>query len=145
MAVENDKITGHILLTKIMIGSNVELALAPLSVLPDHQKRGIGSALINEGHRIAKTLGYSYFVVLGSSRVTVRRGMLRRFCHPSASPFENPSVQTVCKKCFFIRCLIGQLRGEPYLLLDCIGHADNDKLQEFIDLLLDYCRRFFVE
>ena len=66
MAVENDKIIGHILLTKIMIGSNVELALAPLSVLPDHQKRGIGSALINEGHRIAKTLGYSYFVVLGS-------------------------------------------------------------------------------
>ena len=74
MAVENDKIIGHILFTKIMIGSNVELALAPLSVLPDHQKRGIGSALINEGNRIAKTLGYSYSVVLGTPRVYGKAG-----------------------------------------------------------------------
>ena len=87
VAVENDKIIGHILFTKIMIGSNVELALAPLSVLPDYQKRGIGSALITEGHRIAKTLGYDYSIVLGSPRVYGKAGYVPASTYGIKPPF----------------------------------------------------------
>ena len=87
VAVENDKIMGHILFTKITIGGNVELALAPLAVLPDHQKRGIGSALIAEGHRIAKALGYDYSVVLGSPRVYGKAGYIPASVYGIKPPF----------------------------------------------------------
>ena len=41
VAEDNGKIVGHILLTKIKIGNNEALALAPLAVLPNYQKSGI--------------------------------------------------------------------------------------------------------
>ena len=52
VAVKNEKIIGYILFTKIEIGNNEELALAPLAVLPEYQNQGIGKALIKEGHKI---------------------------------------------------------------------------------------------
>lgn len=50
----NGKIVGHIMFTKLQIGKHIALALAPLSVLPEYQKQGIGTSLVLEGHRIAK-------------------------------------------------------------------------------------------
>ena len=66
VALLGDKIIGHILFSKIKIGDGLGLALAPLSVLPEFQRMGIGKALIAEGHRIAKEMGYSVSVVLGN-------------------------------------------------------------------------------
>lgn len=60
------ELAGHILFTKAMVGQDEVLALAPLSVLPQYQRHGVGAALIKEGHRIARKLGFSYSVVLGS-------------------------------------------------------------------------------
>ncbi len=57
VAVIDNKIVGYILFTKIKIGKYEELALAPLGVLPEYQKQGVGSALIQEGHKIAKEFG----------------------------------------------------------------------------------------
>ena len=51
------RLVGHILFTKAEVGGTVVLALAPLSVLPDYQRQGVGTALIQEGHRRAKALG----------------------------------------------------------------------------------------
>lgn len=68
------KIVGHILFTKVDIGGSVQLALAPLSVLPEYQRRGVGSALIREGHRRARELGYGYSIVLGSETYYPRMG-----------------------------------------------------------------------
>lgn len=59
---------GHILFTKAAVGGKTVLALAPLSVLPDYQRRGIGSALIKKGHETAVSLGYEYALVLGSDK-----------------------------------------------------------------------------
>lgn len=53
VAEEDAKIVGHILFTKADVGGHTVLALAPLSVLPTHQRKGIGQTLIAEGHRIA--------------------------------------------------------------------------------------------
>lgn len=60
--------------TKASVGENTVLALAPLSVLPEYQRKGIGTALIKEGHRIAERLGYGYSVVLGSEKYYPRVG-----------------------------------------------------------------------
>ena len=50
------------------------MALAPLSVKPCYQRQGVGTALILEGHKIAKELGYQYSVVLGSETYYPRVG-----------------------------------------------------------------------
>ncbi len=62
--VEN-KIAGYILFTKLKAGSTIQLALAPLAVLPEWQKQGIGGRLIAEGHRIARELGYEFSILIG--------------------------------------------------------------------------------
>ena len=72
----NGKIVGHIMFTKANIDNNVVLALAPLSVLPEYQKKGVGTALIKEGHKIAKKLGYGYSIVLGSEKYYPKTGYL---------------------------------------------------------------------
>lgn len=68
------ELVGHILFTKAEVGGCEVLVLAPLSVKPAYQRQGVGTALINEGHRIAKKLGYSYSLVLGSERYYPRFG-----------------------------------------------------------------------
>ena len=62
---KDEQLVGHVLFTKAMVGKDTILCLAPLSVLPAVQREGIGSALVYEGHRRAKALGYTYSVVLG--------------------------------------------------------------------------------
>lgn len=66
VAEKDDKIVGYIMFTKAKVGKVDVLALAPLCVLPEYQSKGVGTALIKEGHKIAKKLGYGYSVVLGS-------------------------------------------------------------------------------
>lgn len=65
----NNQVVGHILFTPILIDNGQELfeslALAPVSVLPEYQNQGIGSKLINEGHKIARKLGFDSVIVLG--------------------------------------------------------------------------------
>lgn len=69
VAEMDQKVVGHILLTRVQIGhgkpSKEALALAPVSVLPDLQGRGIGAALIRESHRRAAELGYQLIVLVG--------------------------------------------------------------------------------
>lgn len=68
------EIAGHILFTKARVGNAEVVALAPLSVKPVYQRQGVGTALIKEGHRIAKELGYQYSLVLGSELYYPRMG-----------------------------------------------------------------------
>ena len=48
VAEEDGEIVGHILFTKALVGGQTVLALAPLSVLPAHQRKGVGSALVRK-------------------------------------------------------------------------------------------------
>lgn len=84
------KIVGHILFTKATIENSTVLALAPLSVLPEYQRRGIGTALIKEGHRIAGELGYGFSVVLGSENYYPRVGYLPADTFGIQPPFDVP-------------------------------------------------------
>lgn len=65
IAKVDNQIVGHILLTKIQIAHHTELALAPISVLPEFQNRGIGKALIHHAHKIANDLQFNCIVLLG--------------------------------------------------------------------------------
>jgi predicted N-acetyltransferase YhbS len=69
VALIGKRVVGYILFTKIFIqseGINKEsLALAPMAVLPEMQKEGVGKELIRFGIDSARKLGYESIVVLG--------------------------------------------------------------------------------
>ena len=88
VAVKEDKIVGYILFTKIKIGNHEEIALAPLAVLPEYQKQGIGSMLIKQGHKIAKQLGYHYSIVLGSENYYPKFGYIPAIQYGIQAPFD---------------------------------------------------------
>jgi predicted N-acetyltransferase YhbS len=85
------KIVGHIMFTKAKVVNETVLALAPLSILPEYQKQGIGTALIKEGHKIAKELGYTYSIVLGSENYYPRVGYLPAVDFGIRPSFDVPS------------------------------------------------------
>lgn len=98
VAEMDGRIVGHIMFTKAKIGDTTVLALAPLSVLPEYQRRGVGSALIQEGHRIAGELGYGYSIVLGSETYYPRLGYLPADALGIKAPFDVPGENfMVCK------------------------------------------------
>jgi putative acetyltransferase len=90
VAVANDKLVGHILFTKAVITKTVNLIsaqiLAPLAILPDEQKKGIGEELINEGLRLLKESGTELVFVLGHPTYYPRCG----FIPAGAQGFEAP-------------------------------------------------------
>ena len=88
VVVMDNKIVGYILYTKIKIGKQEELALAPLGVLPEYQKQGIGSVLIQEGHKKAKELGYHYSIVLGSDKYYTKFGYIPAKEYGIVAPFD---------------------------------------------------------
>lgn len=88
VAMKDNKIVGYILFTKIKIGESDEIALAPLGILPEYQRKGIGGALIKEGHRIAKKLGYHYSIVLGSEKYYPKFGYIPAINYGIMPPFQ---------------------------------------------------------
>ena len=92
------KIVGHIMFTKAKVGDDTVLVLAPLSVLPEYQRKGIGISLIKEGHRIANELGYEYSIVLGSEKYYPRAGYLPAGKFGIKPSFDVPNENfMVCK------------------------------------------------
>ena len=88
------RVVGHILLSRVTVECegkvSMALAVAPLSVHPDFQGRGIGGMLISEAHKRAAELGYGVAVLLG------HKDYYQRFGYKTASlfgikfPFETP-------------------------------------------------------
>ena len=83
-------LVGYILFTEIKVGGDTLLALAPVAVLPDWQRRGVGGELIREGHRIAAGLGYKGCVVLGHADYYPRFGYTKAVLFDIKAPVEVP-------------------------------------------------------
>ncbi len=90
VAEQNGRVIGHILFTKMKIGEHDSLALAPVSVLPEFHGQGIGSALIVEGHRIARELGFKSAIVVGHAYYYPRFGYRWASLYDIKAPFEVP-------------------------------------------------------
>ena len=63
----NKKIVGHIAYSPIYNKNEeiIGIGLAPVAVLPSHQKQGVGSELIKQGNNTALSKGYKRIFVLG--------------------------------------------------------------------------------
>lgn len=67
VAESEEKIVGHIAFSRVMINGKESSwwGLAPVSILPGYQKKGIGSKLIREGMEKIKESGADGCVLLG--------------------------------------------------------------------------------
>ena len=63
VAEMDGKIVGHIMFTKAMVGDKTVLALAPLSILPEYQRKGIGKALLVASLNALREEGYGYAII----------------------------------------------------------------------------------
>ena len=90
----DNKIVGHILFFPIKIISQENeyetLSLAPMSVLPNYQKMGIGSKLIEYGIKAAKKAGYGSIIVVGHPDYYPRFGFAPASTFGIKLPFEVP-------------------------------------------------------
>lgn len=66
------------------------LALAPLAILPEYQKSGIGKMLMNKAIERAKELGYKSIVVLWHENYYPKFGFEKASKYGVKAPFEVP-------------------------------------------------------
>lgn len=111
MVAETDhQIVGHILLTKLKIKQGQHgfdsLALAPVSVLPAYQGKGIGGMLIKQAHKQARQMGYRSVVLLGHEGYYPRFGYEQADKFGIALPFDVPT-----ENCMAVELVEGGLAG----------------------------------
>lgn len=84
--------------TGAKVGGDTVLVLAPLSVLPGYQRKGVGISLIKEGHKIANASGYGYSIVLGSQGYYQKAGYLPADQFGIKPPFDVPDENFMAYK-----------------------------------------------
>lgn len=87
-------VVGHILFSPTVITARTQavptLLLAPMAVDPDHQRRGVGSALVREGLDACRRLGHTSVIVLGHAGYYPRFGFVPAIPKGIVPPFSVP-------------------------------------------------------
>ena len=78
VAVEDDRILGHIFFSPVFVSGGQEVAqgmgLAPMAVLPERQRHGIGSMLVQAGIDAMRERNCPFIIVLGHPEYYPRFG-----------------------------------------------------------------------
>jgi putative acetyltransferase len=89
VAIDNENVVGHILFSRVTVGFNPHniqaLGLAPMAVLPEYQRQGIGSELVRRGLEECRRQGFDLVFVLGHTKFYSRFG----FTRASVYGFDN--------------------------------------------------------
>ncbi|MEW8034098.1 MAG: N-acetyltransferase [Candidatus Thiodiazotropha endolucinida] len=117
VAIENDKIVGHVLYTNAVVTQSTESVsaqlLAPLGVLPEAQNQGVGSQLIDEGTKRLKKSGVELIFVLGHPNYYPHYGFgtagIVGFEAPYPIPKENADAWMVME---LKKGIIGRVKGK---------------------------------
>ncbi|MGK5640351.1 GNAT family N-acetyltransferase [Streptomyces sp. URMC 126] len=83
-------LVAHALLTRCHIGEEPALCLAPVAVLPDHQRTGAGTAVVRAALEAARALGEHAVTVLGHPDYYPRFGFTRASAYGVLPAFEVP-------------------------------------------------------
>jgi putative acetyltransferase len=93
LVAEDQVVVGHILFTPVIVESAgrqvVGMGLAPMAVLPDRQRQGIGSQLVTRGLDILRERGCPFVVVVGHAEYYPRFGFERASTHGLASQWDG--------------------------------------------------------
>jgi putative acetyltransferase len=77
VAVSGNQVAGHVLNTWVDAGGTPVLQLSPLGVVPEHQGRGLGSALVRASLEAVRARGEPVLVVEGDPAYYGRFGFVR--------------------------------------------------------------------
>jgi len=83
-------VAAHALCTRCHVDGVASLALAPVSVLPEYQNRGLGAAVTRAVLDAARAQGESSVIVLGHPDYYPRFGFTRASTHGVRVSFEVP-------------------------------------------------------
>jgi putative acetyltransferase len=111
VADDDGQIVGHALLSK-MDAPFTALALAPVSVIPGRQRRGIGSALIKQAVSHARSEGWAAIFVLGDPNYYQRFGFDSEAAAGFGSPYAGRHFM-VLKLLSSLPATIGEVRHAP--------------------------------
>jgi putative acetyltransferase len=99
VADENGRVVGHILFSALVIatpqGSVEALSLAPMAVVPSHQRQGIGSKLAAAGLRACQEAGHRIVIVLGHPEFYPRFGFSAELAERLTAPFSGPAFMAL--------------------------------------------------
>jgi putative acetyltransferase len=99
VAVDGADIVGHVAFSRLLVEGGPEpcaaVALAPVAVEPDHQKRGIGRQLIQTGHGRLAVRSEALFVVLGDPSYYSRFGYRRDLAEGFQSVWQGDALQAL--------------------------------------------------
>ena len=70
------EVVGHVILSRARLGDGEALALGPIGVAPQHQRRGVGSALMHAAIDRARQLGHGVVLLLGHPEYYPRFGFV---------------------------------------------------------------------
>jgi putative acetyltransferase len=105
------QIVGHILFSQLPIVTDagetmLSLSLAPMAVLPEFQRQGIGGKLVREGLQRCQAAGHGSVVVLGHPEYYPRFGFSTELAAPLRPPFDVPPEAWMA-----IELVLGALAG----------------------------------
>jgi len=91
VAEVDGRIVGHILFSPVASLAGVEgLGLGPMAVTPEHQRRGVGGALIEEALSRLRAAGCPFVVVLGHHEYYTRFGFVPASRHGLRCEWDVP-------------------------------------------------------
>jgi len=92
VALVDDRIVGHVGFSQLVIGEKHEaLALAPVAVVSNRQRQGIGTALVRWSLEECRRMGHRLVIVLGEPEYYGRFGFTPAATCGIESPFPAPS------------------------------------------------------
>jgi len=79
VAIDGEKVVGHVMSSRVELDGDARrpLQLSPLGVLPEHQRRGHGGALVRASLTAARELGEALLLVEGDPAYYGRFGFVR--------------------------------------------------------------------
>jgi putative acetyltransferase len=76
VAIRDGSPVGHVLGSRATVGAHSVVALGPVGVLPEHQRAGIGLAMMHAVLAAADAMGVALIALLGSTRYYSRFGFV---------------------------------------------------------------------
>lgn len=86
-AYRGNELMGHVLYTPASVGGMPAVLLAPLAVVPAHQRQGVGGALVRAGLEAGRGTGAVLALVLGHPEYYPRFGFEPAYPHGILPPY----------------------------------------------------------